>query len=134
MAIEDARVEARPKGRWTGLRPEGGVLEARLATPERAAELDLEAATLVAVELDAWAQSDLELLAGGALSPLRGYMGAADLESVREHMRLASGQVWPLPVLLPVEQVVFDSVRPGDRIALTAKGGTLAVLGVEDVF
>src|SRR5207249_2637593 len=77
-----------------GAAPHGGVLKIRLADAGRAAELEREAAQLRTVELDAWAQSDLELLAGGALSPLEGFMGEADLISVRDRMRLASGAVW----------------------------------------
>ena len=48
--------------------PHGGTLEVRLAEPARAAELRAEAGALTSVELDAWALSDLELLAGGARS------------------------------------------------------------------
>jgi len=53
---------------------------------------------------------DLELLATGAFHPLDRFMGAADYARVLEEMRLASGQLFPIPVTLPVS--------PDDRVAL----------------
>src|SRR5262249_56960060 len=74
--------------------------------------------------------SALELLACGALSPLDGFMGRDDYESVLESMRLVNGLPWALPVCLAV-------VEPprADRVALVAPSGDpVAVLDVEDVY
>eukprot|EP01071_Lankesteria_metandrocarpae_P004712 Lankesteria_metandrocarpae@DN3667_c0_g1_i1.p1 len=46
--------------------------------------------------------SDLELLLSGALAPLAGYLNKAQYDSVLEKMRLPTGEVWPLPIVLPV--------------------------------
>src|SRR5919204_35645 len=62
--------------------------------------------------------ADLEMLASGALSPLEGFMGREDYESVLESMRLASGLVWALPVCLAVEQA-----PRGDRGAPAGQSG-----------
>jgi len=104
--------------------PHGGGLVARAG--ERPAGVEgLEAVTLTSREL-----SDLDMLASGALSPLAGFMGREDYESVVESMRLQSGLPWALPVCLAVPE------RPkGDRIALADKSGSpLAVLDVADVY
>jgi sulfate adenylyltransferase len=70
------------------------------------------------------------MLAVGALSPLEGFLGRADYESVVDEMRLAHGTPWALPVCLAVEQA-----PAGDRVALADEtGGLLAVLDVEDVY
>ena len=109
----------------TGLiAPHGGELAPRAG--ERPADLDsLEAVTLTSREL-----SDLDMLASGALSPLRGFMGKEDYEGVVESMRLADGLPWALPVCLAVEQA-----PSGDRVALADESGrALAVLEVEEVF
>src|SRR5215471_2814322 len=104
--------------------PHGGALDAR--TGERPDGLDaLEAPSLSSREL-----SDLDMLASGALSPLEGFMGQADYESVIESMRLSNGLPWSLPVCLAV-----DGAPSGDRVALTDEAGTpLAVLEVEGVY
>src|SRR4029453_11200063 len=88
-----------------------------------------EAARLPAVPLDGRALADLEGLAVGAFSPLTGFLGPADYAAVVEHGRLAGGQVWTLPVLLPAPAEALASGP--DRLALTDRAGTL--LAVVDV-
>jgi sulfate adenylyltransferase len=106
------------------IKPHGGVLVEH--TGERPDGVEsLEHVPLTSREL-----SDLDMLASGALSPLRGFMGREDYERVVEEMRLASGLPWALPVCLAV-----DAAPTGDRVALTdGTGRPLAVLDVEDVF
>jgi sulfate adenylyltransferase len=70
------------------------------------------------------------MIASGALSPLEGFMGKDDYESVVESMRLANGLVWALPVCLAV-----DARPKGDRVALAGGSGRpVAVLEVEGVY
>ena len=103
--------------------PHGGELVDR--TGEHPGEVDsLETVTLTSREL-----SDLDMLASGALSPLEGFMGSGDYESVLEEMRLSSGLPWALPVCLAVEQA-----PRGDRVALSDGTRPVAVLDVEEVF
>ena len=104
--------------------PHGGELTSR--TGERPDGLDsLETLTLTSREL-----SDLDMLASGALSPLQGFMGRDDYESVLESMRLASGLPWALPVCLAAV-----GMPKGDRVALADEAGRkYAVLDIEDVY
>jgi sulfate adenylyltransferase len=128
----DSRADGRtPTG---GIAPHGGVLQVRQAVGEHATELDAEAARLPAIELDPWAVTDLELLAGGGLSPLSGFMSEADLVSVRDRMRLASGLPWSLPVILPAPQSQARGLKVGSRAALVHAGVPLAVLTVQETF
>ena len=100
----------------------GGVLVDR--TGERPDGVD-ETLTLTSREL-----TDLDMLACGALSPLEGFMGRDDYESVLETMRLANGLSWALPVCLAV-----DEAPRGDRVLLAdGDGKAYGVLEVEDVF
>ncbi len=104
--------------------PHGGALVDR--TGERPSDLEqLEALMLTSREL-----SDLDMIASGALSPLEGFMGRDDYESVLETMRLASGLPWALPVGLSVA-----APPKGDRVALAGGDGKpLAVLEVDEVY
>ncbi len=104
--------------------PHGGTLVDRTGDRPDGVE-SLETLTLTSREL-----SDLDMLASGALSPLEGFMGPEDYESVVESMHLAGGLPWSLPVCLAV-----DGAPNGDRVALADEAGRLyAVLDVDDVF
>jgi sulfate adenylyltransferase len=112
--------------------PHGGRLVERLVPAEQAATLAAEAARLPVVRLDGRGLADLECLAVGAFSPLSGFLGGDDHAAVVEHGRLAGGQVWTLPVVLPVPAEVL--ARGPDRLALSDRAGTvLAVVDVEEV-
>ena len=104
--------------------PHGGDLVDR--TGERPEGVDLlETLTLTSREL-----SDLDMVASGALSPLRGFMSREDYESVLESKRLSNGLPWALPVCLAVGEA-----PAADRVALAdGDGRVVAVLDVEDVY
>jgi len=77
----------------------------------------------------------LELLMNGALSPLRGFMSRRDCDAARSHMRLADGQLWPMPITLEIPEAVADRLSPGDPLALRdPEGVMLAVLYVDDLW
>src|SRR4051812_44597064 len=83
--------------------------------------------------LDERGLCDLELLATGAFSPLKGFLGKADYERVVGEMRLADGTLWPLPVTLPVKP--GDGVAEGKTLALRdVYGNLLAFLHIEEIF
>jgi sulfate adenylyltransferase len=104
--------------------PHGGHLVDRL--DERPTNVEsLETLTLTSREV-----SDLDMLATGALSPLKGFMRRDDYDRVVDEMRLANGLPWALPVCLAVE-----TAPRGDRVALAdGSGRLLATLGVEEVY
>jgi len=78
---------------------------------------------------------DLELLTCGAFAPLGGFLDRADYESVRETMRLASGALWPIPIVLDVPEQVGRTLGPGCTLALRdGEGVMLAALHVEQVW
>src|ERR1043165_16693 len=95
------------------INPHGGVLVNREVAGEDRAWLVEAASELPALRLGARAVSDLELIATGAYSPLEGFLGEADYVSVRDHMRLANGVVWSLPVTLAVNEEEASALRTG---------------------
>lgn len=115
------------------INPHGGKLTAALVAADRALELAREAPSLPRIALSQKQSCDLELIANGGYSPLRGFMGEKDFRSVCESMRLADGNVWSIPVLLSVDRAAAPKV--GARVALYAPNGTLqGVMTVQEVF
>jgi sulfate adenylyltransferase len=110
--------------------PHGGQLVDRRLGAEAAAEL--AGSRLGSLVVTAAEAADLRALASGAYSPLVGFMGAKEHQSVTEGMRLADGTLWPIPVCLGLP----DRVRVADgRLALRdERGGLLGVLEVTEVF
>ena len=80
--------------------PHGGKLVDREARGAERETLLRASVTLPSVTINARAEADLELIAIGALSPLEGFLGEADYLSVRDHLRLANGLVWSIPITL----------------------------------
>ena len=118
--------------------PHGRTLVNRLAEGAKADALRKEAEGLPKIELTAKQSCDLEMIGIGAFSPLTGFMGKKDFESVCTSMKLASGDIWPIPILLSVDKSTAPKV--GDRVALFAAAPSTgekvlqAVMTVEEVF
>jgi sulfate adenylyltransferase len=121
----------------------GGQLVDRVATGERLEALKREAATLPKVQLSLKQSCDLEMIGIGAFSPLTGFMGRADFESVCRDMWLSTGphaarvgsggQVWSIPILLSVHPSSAPAV--GSRVALVAPNGVIqGVMTVAETF
>jgi len=99
----------------------------------RVEPLDLrELATLPHLELSARNAADLELIATGVYSPLTGFMGEADYRSVIQHMRLASGLPWSVPITLGVSRE--DARRYRGTVALTHNGRVVGTLDVREQY
>src|SRR5512143_345508 len=108
--------------------PHGGELIDRIL---RGAERDAaikRATDLKKIALSPTTISDLELLATGVLSPLTGFMGKRDYDSVVESMRLANGLVWSIPITLAVSCERAQVFEIGEEIALTEPDGHLLAM------
>jgi sulfate adenylyltransferase len=86
------------------------------------------------IELDNFALSDLELIAIGAFSPIEGFMGKADYDRVVEEMRLSNGQVWSIPITLPVTPDKAKQLHIGDQAKLVRKGTVYGFIDVQEIF
>lgn len=106
-----------------------------LVGPEEAEVLKNASGGFASLTLTQRQQCDLELLMNGAFTPLTGFLGQADYDSVVESLRLADGTLWPIPVTLDVTEAFAEKLAVGDRVALRDGEGFMpAVLTVEDIW
>jgi sulfate adenylyltransferase len=80
--------------------------------------------------------SDLFMLGMGAYTPLDGFMGEADWRGCTEHMMLADGLFWPIPITLSCTQDLGDSIGIGEDVALVdgEAGELLGILTVDEKY
>ncbi|MGM0920419.1 MAG: sulfate adenylyltransferase [Bacillota bacterium] len=108
--------------------PHGGTLINRINTVYDHSMVEHE------IELDRFALSDLELIAIGAYSPITGFLGEKDYQSVLNEMRLLSGHVWSIPITLPVPEEKANSLKEGETVKLVHKGTVYGILKVEEKY
>jgi sulfate adenylyltransferase len=102
---------------------------------ERAEELK-RAESLRKVPLDSRAVSDIFMLAMGAYTPLNGFMSHDDWRGSCLDMKLTSGVFWPIPITLPVDKELADSIHAEEDVALAdaETGEILAIMEVHEKY
>ncbi|MCK5426170.1 MAG: sulfate adenylyltransferase [Thermodesulfovibrionia bacterium] len=75
-------------------------------------------------------------IAYGYFTPLEGFMGKADVDSVCKKMRLANGVVWSIPILFDLSkaEVAEYGVKEKTSVLLTYEGNPMALFDVEEIF
>ena len=115
--------------------PHGGELVDLLVDEERHGLLKEIALKLPDFTLNERQLCDLECLAAGIFSPLKGFMDRLDYESVLDRMRLQDDTLWPVPVCLDLPRTAAERLEAGQSLALRdAEGFLLAVLHISDIW
>src|SRR3989449_1949081 len=113
--------------------PYGGSLVDLIVPAQARDEVKARASQLPSIQVSERSVCDLELLATGAFSPLDRFMGQADHQRVLDELRLSSGQLFPLPIPLPVD--ASPALHLDCDIALRdAKNDLLAVMTIEEIY
>jgi sulfate adenylyltransferase len=117
------------------IKPHGGQLINRQVEGNEKEQLIEAAQTFPKITLNPWSISDLELIAIGGFSPLTGFLGQKDYESVVDNLRLENGLVWSIPITLPVTEEEADELEIGDDVALYGEDGYLyGVIKLEEKY
>lgn len=98
--------------------PHGGQLINCIANEAEKQEFQAQADSLPRVQLDQRAVSDLEMIAIGGFSPLRGFMEQTDYELVVTDMHLENGLPWSIPVTLSVSEEEAETLKEGSWVRL----------------
>jgi sulfate adenylyltransferase len=116
----------------------GGTLINRQLEGAAREEAIQQATGLERIALSELNLADLEMIATGGLSPLTGFMGQADYQSVVHNMRLANGLPWTIPVTLAVSAEQGVHIKEGQAVALVEQADgserLLAILTVTEKY
>ena len=119
--------------RATLISPYGGELVDLMVPKEDLADARAYASTLPSLQISPRAVCDLEMLATGAFSPVKQFMGEADFRGVVSDMRLADGTLFPMLITLPVPADAGLAV--GTDIALRdSMNDLLAIMTIEELY
>jgi pyruvate kinase len=112
-------IQVRPSSLLAEVEPHGGRLVYLTLDPADLPAID----ELPRITVDDDELTDVEQIACGTFSPLRGFMDRECLESVLEVSRLPSGLVWTMPIVLAVPPETARRFTKGDRVLLVSKQG-----------
>jgi len=104
-----------------------------LEEPARAEAL-VRAATLPQWTMSSRETGDLIMLGNGSFTPLPGFMGQADWQSVCRGMITADGVFWPIPITLSVSEQFAAGLADAAEVALRSAdtGEIMAILQVAE--
>lgn len=103
------------------------------AEKDRQDALRSRASTLPSFQVSERALCDFELIATGAFTPLTRFMGRSDYSRVLEEMRLASGELFPIPITLQLPDG-FDVALDSEVALRDSHNDLLAILRVEEIY
>lgn len=86
------------------------------------------------IETDEETLMDVEQIAVGAFSPLEGFLGSKDFHSVADNYRLSNGIIWPLPIVLSVDEEKRKEISEGEDISLVFNGKVYAILHLDEIY
>ena len=79
--------------------------------------------------------NDVENIADGIFSPLEGFLGQQDFESVVSRGRLTNNLAWTIPIVLDVDEETASKMKEaGDVLLQNPDGVGIAVLHVDETF
>ena len=116
------------------VKPHGGALIDRvLSAKEREAILSFRD-KFFSLEIDEEKAIEVQNIATGVFSPLKGFMNQEDYREVVQNSRLASGHAWTLPIVLPVDRETAKKFAKNDTIILKTRNAVIASMQVEDIY
>ena len=115
--------------------PHGGRLINRIVPEGKSRRGMLEESSSPArLELNEEQLCHLENITMGIYSPLEGFMGSEDLQSVLSCGRLRNGLAWTLPIVLDIPQAEAGCYEQGRKIVLTFQDQVVGVLDLMEKY
>lgn len=79
--------------------------------------------------------NDCEMISNGAFSPIKGFMNKEETQNVLNNMELLSGDLWSIPIVLPLDENQAKNIVSGEVLILKDSNNTeIAKIIVEETF
>lgn len=109
------------------IKPHGGILVNRIKK--------IDPPELFSISITEDLANDVENIADGIFSPLEGFLGKKDYESVIKNGRLSNGLAWTIPIVLDVDESTAKKMKQvGDVLLKNHEGLGVAILHVKETF
>jgi len=103
--------------------PHGGTLVQKVFNPEAVSEEARRAKALASLRLNKRQIADIKMITTGGFSPLEGFLGKEDYNSVVDSCHLQDGAVWSIPITLRVSAEETAPLKEGQDVALLGPDG-----------
>jgi len=109
------------------IKPHGGKLVNRITKDDPSG--------LFSISISEDLSNDVENIADGIFSPLEGFLGKKDYESVVSKGRLSNGLAWTIPIVLDVDESTATKMKKAGKVLLQNHQGLgIAILYVKETF
>lgn len=89
---------------------------------------------MFAIQMSNDLRNDVENIADGVFSPLEGFVGEADFQSIVKTGRLTNGLPWTVPILFDVDDQTAANMKNAGQVALATGNEIFAILHVEETY
>jgi sulfate adenylyltransferase len=113
--------------------PHGNILVERILD-DNAKRRVLEDKDILRVNISAEIASDVENIAYGILSPLKGFLSREDFISVIKRGRLSNDLPWTIPIVLDVDSSIAKSMKDAKDVLLSCNGRSIALMQVDEYY
>ncbi|HKZ61819.1 MAG TPA: sulfate adenylyltransferase [Nitrososphaera sp.] len=90
--------------------------------------------SMFAIQVSGDLRNDIENIADGIFSPLEGFVGEQDFQSIVKTGRLKNGLAWTVPIVLDVDDQTANKMKDAGQVALATGSDRFAILHVEEVY
>ena len=109
-------------------RPHGGKLINRFASTKKNRD------GVFSIEVNNDLRNDIENIADGIFSPLEGFVGQDDFQSIVKTGRLTNGLAWTIPIILDVDDETATKMKDAGEVMLRTGNEHFGVMDVEEIY
>jgi sulfate adenylyltransferase len=79
--------------------------------------------------------SDLDMILNKGFDPLKTFLNEEDYKSVVDDMRLSDGTVWPMPIVLSVDDKKYEQLKKQKKVVLKDQTGIpLVIMDLDEIY